>query len=445
MAVSSRVQSGLPVLSLHFDIESQYNITFLLLTLLTLPSTMLSRIRAPWMSWAAVWMLLACCAPLRSVAAQPLSARGPPVLRPRGLQGNNDKNNANETAAPTIRPTNSPSRSPTSSTSATTPPSAAPTTAAPTTAAPTTAAPASLSFGFSILEGSVGNLLVQLSVHDPSVSVDDVQEGRANELLSSVLGGVLDALCSMTDFSMVLGYSVNSSDACQKRRRKLQEEDSVVWSTARVNVTDEASYMRWTVVYPVLQIGQKYVFEDSTVEEVDEAALEAMKEEADKALFEYIEQGGFDGKLPETAQVTAVGFEDVFDSGPEGYTEQLDPAPLHALRVAGIILLIANIVVSFLLLKLSGRRKRQREMDFEIINIERGGLVTEEGVELMLQVGRRESSSMGVQQEVAPGRVSDDVRPQSQASGVGARNQIVESPSDDSEDRKLPLPRCMSA
>ena len=107
-----------------------------------------------------------------------------------------------------------------------------------------------------------------------------------------------------------------------------------------------------------------------------------------------------DRKLPDTATSYAVD-QEVDDSNDDWrYSgvnkDPIDPATFHALRVTGMALLLVTIFLSFVLVKISSRRKEERELDIAEAKMERGGLVTEEGLDLMLDIGRRESYKVGL-------------------------------------------------
>jgi len=258
-------------------------------------------------------------------------------------------------------------------------------------------------------------LVMEMSLSDPTVTAADVNEGRANTLVDAVLAGMLEIHCRI-HYIMVLEDSVDGARACQQQRALQKLSDSskddfpVVWIMARVYVEDYQdemgeTLMYWTVAFPVLKIGDAYtnwaVGQGKSVEDeagVNETALNGMYEDSYYALQRYIQRGYMNNQLPETAKAVADP-DEVADPAPAAGaypSEQLNPHPLHPMRVAGMIVLVVTLVSTFLLVKLSARRKKEREMDSAIAEINKGGLVTEEGLDLMLDVGRRESEKAGL-------------------------------------------------
>lgn len=87
-----------------------------------------------------------------------------------------------------------------------------------------------------------------------------------------------------------------------------------------------------------------------------------------------------DRKLPDTAKSYAVDQEVDVSNDDWRYSgvnkDPIDPATFHALRVTGMALLLVTIFLSFVLVKISSRRKEEREFDIAEAKVERGGLVT---------------------------------------------------------------------
>lgn len=269
---------------------------------------------------------------------------------------------------------------------------------------------------FSTVGDSVGNLVMELSVSDPTVTAADVSEGRANTLLDGVLAGLLEVQCRI-HYIMVLDNSVDGTRACPdaSSSRALQpvseasrDDYPVVWTMSRVNVEDYQdekgnALLYWQVAFPVLEIGAAYSnwavgqgAKATEEEEVSDTALNGMYEDAYYATQKYIQRGYMDQQLPETATAVADPSATPVPAPGAVPSEQLDPHPLHPMRVAGIILLLVTVLSTFILVKLSARRKKERDLDNAIAKINKGGLVTEEGLDLMLDVGRKESEKAGM-------------------------------------------------
>uniref|UniRef100_A0A7S2LNE8 Uncharacterized protein n=1 Tax=Leptocylindrus danicus TaxID=163516 RepID=A0A7S2LNE8_9STRA len=68
-----------------------------------------------------------------------------------------------------------------------------------------------------------------------------------------------------------------------------------------------------------------------------------------------------------------------------GY-DNLDPAPLHGIRVAGIVLFLLTVFAIIVLFGTASRRKQERERESERLKHVAGGLATEEGVDQILGV-----------------------------------------------------------
>lgn len=360
---------------------------------------------------------------------------------------NNDMNKDEETPEPTPEPTRQPTPFPTPAPTPrptpfpSKPPTPSPTPAPiddtlptgnpppPPTVRPTTAP------SLQPLPGTVGNLVLSLSVvyvhadhvvvgrqrnlHENDYDAADITEGRAPELVQAVLSSLLELLCSTSGLGVrVVGdaSSLEATDYCTANGlRFLQEdkEETIVVSTARLGVTDSSAesleWTRWEVAFPVVQVGSRYL--ETALENDPTLVEDSLKQEglsmfqsvAMLALEAKIQDGGLDADWPEdykasvtTKEVATHGGDNTEDppqaqNNGGGATEPLDPAPLHALRVVGVLLLIATCGTCLLLVKKSSKRRMEREWDVEYKERGRGGLVTEEGLDYMLEVGRQQS------------------------------------------------------
>lgn len=183
-------------------------------------------------------------------------------------------------------------------------------------------------------------------------------------------------------------------------------------------------YTEWTIEYPVLQIGNTY--EAMANENGDAESLAMMESVAQLALKARIEDGGFDERL-ETGEASIVGLELDTWLADKGYYEPLNPAPLHGLRIAGIALLIVSFVVTLFITNLANKRRIEKEWDAEFKERGKGGLVTEEGLDYMLEAGRHQSADMTSQGMLEP-----------EDGGPG-----LDTVFSDDDDTKLPLPGYM--
>ena len=374
-----------------------------------------------------------------------------PTLVPTKISAPSMEPSVKETPNPTLNPTTYPTLNPT--TNPTSNPTVEETEVSPTSSPWPTPAPT-----FSLVENSVGNLVMEMSISEPTVSAADVNEGRANTLLNGVLAGMLEIQCRI-HYIMVLDDSLDATRACPEtfEQRALQavgdgskDDFPVVWTMSRVFAEDYQdekgdTLMYWTVAFPVLDIGKEYtqwaVEKSNTTDEkvVNGTALEGMYEDSYYALQKYIQRGYMEKKLSSTATAVADPSNDDEEAAPApgAYpSEQLDPHPLHPMRVAGMIVLVVTLVCTFVLVKLSARRKKERERDSAIAKINKGGLVTEEGLNLMLDVGRRASEKAGLTST----EIEVVLMPQGQqheASDASTKENPLDS---EEQSRRLPMP-----
>ena len=293
---------------------------------------------------------------------------------------------------------------------------------------------------------------MEMIVSDLTVSAEDVNEGRANTLLDGVLNGMLEIQCRI-HYIMVEDKSANTlacpSDS-SRRMLKEREDFPVVWTMSRVNVEDYEDQdgnplMYWTVAFPVLEIGEAYsswaLSKSVNIDEVNATALNGMNEDAYFATQKYIQRGYMDAALPDSA--TAVAETDTESVTPVPApgafpSEQLNPDALHSMRIAGLILLIVTLVSSFLLVKLAARRKKERDLDTALAEIDKGGLVTEEGLDLMLDVGRRKSEIADMTSTGMEVALMSTGGQQSQGESGGSTKE--KSSDREEQNRMLPMP-----
>ena len=161
------------------------------------------------------------------------------------------------------------------------------------------------------------------------------------------------------------------------------------------------NYTVWTAHYPVTSIGDEYI--DNVIaskgntlneEELLSDSIHMMERVGQRALSASITSGQMDTMMSDGTVTSVINMEtSTFLSHVDlGYTEQLNPAPLHALRLSGMIMLATTTVMTILFMQLAHRRKKEREWDEEFKTLSSGGLVTEAGLEYMLDVGRSSQS-----------------------------------------------------
>ena len=91
-------------------------------------------------------------------------------------------------------------------------------------------------------------------------------------------------------------------------------------------------------------------------------------------------------------------------------TQALNPPAMNALRVAGIVIFVSMFVLSTVLVRLARRRKKEREWDDHFKELANGGLVTEEGLNYILDIGRGSQSMHATNNLEEPENPDDDLR-----------------------------------
>jgi hypothetical protein len=299
-----------------------------------------------------------------------------------------------ETNAPSVTATKTPTISPSSTTQT---PSPLPLTFSPST---------------SMTSTILGFIELQFSIYAPEkvlVAVDVVR-GKWPLLERQLEKVITNVLCKETDFIIV--NEANDS-VCQssRRRRTLTNNDP---STIRhdlltfsvkdrmiINSPQTLNYTLWTAHYPVTSVGDKYI--ENVIaskgnklneEELLSDSIHMMERVGQRALSASITSGQMDTMMSDGTVTSVINMEtSTFLSHVDlGYTEQLNPAPLHALRLSGMIMLVTTTIMTILFMQLAQRRKKEREWDEEFKTLSSGGLVTEAGLEYMLDVGRSSQS-----------------------------------------------------
>lgn len=247
----------------------------------------------------------------------------------------------------------------------------------------------------------------------------DVILGKNAPLVKALKKGVADILCTETDFDLI-DHSGQSD--CTERSFVLSSSASILRNDlVEMIVRDEQlppllNYTTWIIRYPVVSVGQVYIdtamantnangastnANTNNDEQFQDAGIRLMERVGQLALLVELSSTAFDARLPDGVLASAVDQEVLTFLGGEGlgYTEQLDPAPLHGLRLSGIIMLVITSVLTSLFMTLASRRKKEREWDERFKELASGGLVTEEGLDFLLDAGR--SSQHQQQQTLA--------------------------------------------
>jgi hypothetical protein len=275
-----------------------------------------------------------------------------------------------------------------------------------------------------------------LSLLAPGVTQLSVLVGQKTALVETVEETLNYYLCADTDIVLL---NDKNEFACKNRRRRRTQGDtplsSVLADNASITVGDRSvqgvNYTEWRLSYRVLSIGTSVQI---MAEDNGESPLETLQSVAQLAVVVRINDGDMDERLGDGHQVSVVGEEEAtwLEETEEYYFEPLDPKPLHSLRIAGIVMLFMTSVVTWFTLHLAKKRRMEREWDAEFQQRGKGGLVTEEGVDYILAVGRRRSQQM---QGTQP-RENNILSISAEAEGILSDG--------DEDERTLPLPGYMS-
>lgn len=249
----------------------------------------------------------------------------------------------------------------------------------------------------------------------------DVLIGKVPLLLQALKVAISYILCMETDFQLV---DDTMEDICNNRTRR-QESGSVLrndllnFSVKDID-TPALNYTLWTIQYPVMSVGQVYI-ETAMINSgsrplvEDELLTESvlvMERVGQLALMVGISSGQMDSMLPNGTLTSVVTMEEetfLTDTQVES-TQALNPPAMNALRVAGIVIFVSMFVLSTVLVRLARRRKKEREWDDHFKELANGGLVTEEGLNYILDIGRGSQSMHVTNNLEEPENPDDDLR-----------------------------------
>ena len=244
----------------------------------------------------------------------------------------------------------------------------------------------------------MGFVNLTFSLLADGVTSESVRLGQNQTLVTKITDAVLYTLCEDTDYVLL---DDDNRDSCAEMGgrllRALQDNtlavlqhkgDSILRAQQFDTVVEDRSsqgftFTEWVVMYPVLHVGKNY----KNMSDGD--ALQAIQSVSQAALAIRLADGHFDDLIDNTGQASVVGHEHVTWTQP--FFQPLQPAPLHPVRVAGIVLFVISFVFSCFVINLAKQRRIEREWDAEFKERGMGGLVTEEGLNLMLEAGRTES------------------------------------------------------
>lgn len=248
---------------------------------------------------------------------------------------------------------------------------------------------------------------LQFSLYSPhsNIRAVDVLIGKVPLLLQDLKVAIAYILCMETDFQLV---DDTMEDMCNNNRTRRQESGSVLRNDLLnflVNDIDTPAlnYTLWTVQYPVTSVGQVYI-ETAMInsggtplvaDELSTESVRVMERVGQLALVVGISSGQMDSMLPNGTLTSVVKMEEetFLTDSQEGSTQALNPPAMNALRVAGIAMFFSMVVLSTVLVRLASRRKKERDWDNQFKERANGGLQTEEGLNLILEIGK-ESQSM---------------------------------------------------
>lgn len=283
----------------------------------------------------------------------------------------------------------------------------------------------------------MGFLNVTFSLLADGLTSASVLVEREADLVTNVTDALLFFLCQDTDFAFLNGANEQTCPATRRGLRKLEDNEyageSILRPDQKQGVLQDRSqggfnYTVWMLEYPVMQIGDNYM--DTS----EDNALQTMQSVAQVALNVRINNGDFDERLGNGVQTAVVGTEvAAWTEELEGYYDPLDPAPLHALRVAGIILFLFSTAVTCFISHLAKQRRIEREWDAEYKERGKGGLVTEEGLDYMLEASRKQSRTQ-----------NENAESTNRADKKKDTTEGIETILSDDEDSKLPLPGYMN-
>jgi len=370
------------------------------------------------------------------------------------------------TEAPTQFPTGRPSASPTDTMAPSPSPSLVPSETVPTTPVPTDPYPTSsptMAYPFD-KDDVLGYLEIAVAVDTPWFTASDIDNGNAHELVETVKAGITEALCAGTEIQVVGTGGTKRCDPVEERSRFFSRRYLELAASGISNEDDDdesvmredhlllfaadrshksTSWILWKHQYPVMSVGSAYrvVGEDETVvaseteggsspdrsygeyletPENSVSSILLMQAVAQQAVNERM--GDLNVLLSDLdTRVAVVGTEETAFALSK-YETPLDPPMLHSLRLAGIILLCTVLLIAGFFVKVAGARKREREWDLEFMERGKGGLVTEEGLDYMLEVGRSKTT------ETSPTQSGESVSPRAGSDEM------------DQDARALPLP-----
>lgn len=235
-------------------------------------------------------------------------------------------------------------------------------------------------------------LTLEFSLWHPDFTAKDVTSSNNELFVDPIVEAIHSFVCDETGFALM----VKEEDACKRIIAGQQQAMSVIeHDRSNLLVRDEEQgairWTTWTLTYPIAQADAIFL---------DQADITSdIMKEFQLALDIRIMEGAMDDKIQELgAFMSPIGQEiEIFQ---EIVSEQVNPEDSNPglqldhpklLQSIGIIMVIGD-VVGTLLLGYFGRRKVKQKKEAFKQTEGMGCLITEQGLSLILDVGRRKST-----------------------------------------------------
>jgi hypothetical protein len=243
------------------------------------------------------------------------------------------------------------------------------------------------------LEDFIG---LRFSLWHPGLRAVDAKD-PLGQFFTNVHIALDDLLCEETDLAVVIGswstrcMSMNSNFSAVSL---LKHHNSTVEDASE----GEIEWTEWVITYAIIYVGSEFA---------DQA--EVMHETSMSIVMEYIAQLALDVNILEGAMDGSDGvrwsragrevatFQYFVQRDASSSTNEDDQGsdrnepPEHLLRIIGAVLFGLNLCATLYLHRLGRLRREQREGEAARKVEELGGLVTEEGLGRILDIGKRES------------------------------------------------------
>eukprot|EP00548_Thalassiothrix_antarctica_P000745 CAMPEP_0194144164 /NCGR_PEP_ID=MMETSP0152-20130528/13236_1 /TAXON_ID=1049557 /ORGANISM="Thalassiothrix antarctica, Strain L6-D1" /LENGTH=311 /DNA_ID=CAMNT_0038843891 /DNA_START=536 /DNA_END=1471 /DNA_ORIENTATION=+ len=227
-----------------------------------------------------------------------------------------------------------------------------------------------------------------------------------SEKFSPILDTIVSFLCEGTEFAFYDGEELicPSPDVFDLEKNSLLRIDKTT-VTLPVQSYSSFSFRKWTINFPITQIGEFYQMEP-------EDALSFVQLEAQSTITNKIRDGSMDHQLDEKFSV--VGLEVVtwnMDNTHNNniissitaleypYFLPIEVESLSPLRIVGLIMFGITTLLTFMVIHFANKRRIAREWDNEFQERGKGGLVTEEGVDYILAAGRPQVAPVAEQED----------------------------------------------